>query len=176
MEKYTYLILISNVTVVEEGPIESSEQSTFMRVMQGHTKAVRAMAIYAPTNGDRFMLVTGGDDGVALVWDLQTFSIVRRLEGVHTHKIRGVAIYTPAEGPNEQLSSRSNANNAFDAAASKDFKRSAVHAVASDLYSRPLVVTGSDDKTAAVWDLHTGTLIRHLTGAYNKNVFLLIVL
>eukprot|EP01032_Pedospumella_encystans_P009908 gene9908-11624_t len=150
-------------SMVESGHDEGSEQSTFMRVMQGHTKAVRAMAIFAPTNGDRFMLVTGGDDGVALVWDLQTFSIVHRLEGVHTHKIRGVAIYTPAEGSNEQPSSRS---NAFDAAASKDFKRSAVHAVASDLYARPLVVTGSDDKTAAVWDLHTGTLIRHLTGGH----------
>lgn len=133
-----------------------------MRVMQGHTKAVRAMAIYSPSNGEPFLLVTGGDDGVALVWDLQTFAVIQRLEGVHTHRIRGIAIYTPAEDSNLQTDTRSTTVTAD----TKTFNKSAIHAVASDLHTRPLVVTGSDDKTAAVWDLHTGTLVRHLTGVY----------
>jgi WD40 repeat protein len=40
------------------------------------------------------------------------------------------------------------------------------HAGHYDTYKKNLVVTGSDDKTAAVWDLMTGELICHLKGAH----------
>lgn len=135
-----------------------------MRLMHGHTKCVRAMAVYTPTNGDPALLITSGDDGVAIVWDLQTFTVIHRLEGVHTHRIRGLAVYTPAEPPAKSDTKPAPMHHTINI--HETINRSALHASVTDLYTRPLIITGSDDKSAAVWDLTSGTLIRHLTGGH----------
>lgn len=122
------------------------------------------MAVYTPTNGDPALLVTSGDDGVTIVWDLQTFTVIHRLEGVHTHRIRGLAVYTPAEPPAKSDTKPAPMHHTINI--HETINRSALHASVTDLYTRPLIITGSDDKSAAVWDLTSGTLIRHLTGGH----------
>jgi WD40 repeat protein len=57
-----------------------------MRLLQGHTAAVRCLA-YSP---DSRLLASGGADNLVILWDLASGGIVARLEG-HEDWVRGVA-------------------------------------------------------------------------------------
>ena len=119
-----------------------------MRILK-YTTEIFSMALYSPTIRGCALLVTGGLNGDCTVWELDTFTKVRVLEGIHNKRIRGVSIYDPQS------------INTAHAARKKGNPR---------LTQRVLVVTCSDDKTAAIWDLFDGTIIRHLSGGHRWSI------
>ena len=45
-----------------------------------------------------------------------------------------------------------------------------VHSPSNRITSSPMVITGSEDKSAAIWSLHTGEFIRRLEGGHTKAI------
>jgi WD40 repeat protein len=110
---------------------------------------VRSMTVYTPTDGGPSTIITGSDAGNILMWEVKTCKLVRRIEAAHAHRIRGLAVYTPDTTSRANVVASPKKTNTGPALAEK-----------------VLLVSGSDDKTAAVWDFASGTLIARLTGGH----------
>lgn len=127
--------------VVVQGSV--GPHSPFVSLMRS-SDAIRSMTVFSPADGSSAFIVTGSDTGSIFIWENTTFRLIRKLEGAHTHRIRGLAVYSPkADG-------FQGSKKPGDTALSE----------------RTLLVSGSDDKTAAVWDLLKGTLVARLVGGH----------
>lgn len=111
-------------------------------------------------------LVTGSWDQSAKIWDTQTGSAIRKLDGVHTGYVNSVQF-----SPDDKLiltASDDGTARLWDAATGKALKALVGHKgrVHSARYSTDgsRILTTSHDKTARVWDTATGKELFPLTG------------
>jgi len=137
----------------------------------GHIRGVASVA-FSP---DGTRIATGSDDTTAKVWDAATGKELLTLSG-HTGAIQSVA-FSPLDG-GKRLATASadgtakvwdiSASLNADAATGKELFTLAGHirGVASVVFSPDgtRIATGSDDKTARVWDAATGKLLQTLPG------------
>ena len=76
-------------SVIQLGPVANDHENPyFVKVLQGHTNSVRAIAAYADT------LVSGSYDSVVRVWKVSTGECLHRLQG-HNSKVYSVVLDYP---------------------------------------------------------------------------------
>ncbi|MFA6260229.1 MAG: WD40 repeat domain-containing protein [Bacteroidia bacterium] len=129
-----------------------------IKLFEGHTNKVNALLF----DISRKYLFSGGDDGKVLMWEINTGKIVRTLEF-------GQPVYALAQTRNRQQLYISGADpkiKVFNLVSRKLEKTFEGH---SDIVNEISIsrdgkwmVSGSNDKTARVWELKTGKEIRKL--------------
>lgn len=108
-----------------------------------HNGFVRNLAMYHPQiDSMEPMFVTASYDKTCALWKLTTMEKIVIMEG-HSDNVMNISIYDPAL--------RVNNVQELEQTFSED-KRV------------PMVVTGSYDQTAAIWDMNSGKLVRQLLG------------
>ncbi|MBN2304118.1 MAG: protein kinase [Anaerolineae bacterium] len=128
-----------------------------IRLLEGHTGSVGTVAMIP----DGTHAISGGDDGLLLVWDLTSGEMVQILTG-HTDQVRSIAV-TPdgtraisgaddaavivwdLESGEALYTLTGHADDVFAVAVSPDERR---------------VISGSRDQTLILWDLDSGEAIR----------------
>eukprot|EP00741_Cyanophora_paradoxa_P014480 tig00020801_g13965.t1 len=125
---------------------------------------------------DGLHIVSGSRDGTVRMWDVETGSELRRLEG-HLDKVTSVAV--SPDGRRIFLGSEDKTVRVWDAETGSELRRMEGHAgpvnsvaVFPDgrliISSRGGFVSCSDDKTVRVWDAETGSELRRLEGHSDK--------
>ena len=132
-------------------PSLTPADSPLMRVLEGHSAGVRAVAVTA----DGRTAVSGSDDKTVRVWDLASGQ-ARTLEG-HGGVVNAVAV--TADGRTAVSGSDDRTVRVWDLASGEartlEGHGGEVNAVAVTADGRT-AVSGSEDRTVRVWDLASG--------------------
>ena len=142
-----------------------------LEIQLGHSGRINAAAF----SKDGRLLVSGGDDPIAIVWDVTTGRVLRRLIG-NVNPVRAVAfspdgrfILTGTGHADEHYDARIKREKTlrlWDMSTGKDVNRfiSAATAMSSVQFSPDgrLVLTVSEDGAAMLWNAATGTMIGRL--------------
>src|SRR5215813_7996507 len=142
-----------------------------LEIQLGHSGRINAAAF----SKDGRLLVSGGDDPIAIVWDVTTGRVLRRLIG-NVNPVRAVAfspdgrfILTGTGHADEHYDARIKKEKTlrlWDVSTGKDVNRfiSAATAMSSVQFSPDgrLVLTVSEDGAAMLWNAATGTMIGRL--------------
>jgi len=143
----------------------AGEQPERTYLFAAHTGAVRAVA-YSP---DARIALTGSADSTAILWDVQSGTVLHTLEG------HGGEVWSVAYAPDAKTAlTGSNNGDAFiwdtgDGALLHTLQvRGHTAQVLSVAYSPDsrTVLTGSADGTTYLWDVQSGRLIYTLAGHY----------
>ena len=165
------LALILEASRIENAPLRS-EQAVYANAPYGASQVFRnhAEQIDAVAVTNEYML-SGDDDGVIIVWDLQTGREVRRLLG-HTGKIK--AIDVTADGRYAISGDDDNIAFLWDIITGEIVYRLEGHehdilalAISPDA---TWAVTASRDETLIQWDLTNGTVLRRLTEGHTNRI------
>jgi len=134
---------------------------TLLRVLAGHTDAVRAVAI----SPDGKWAVSASDDRTLKVWNLETGSELQSLSG-HTHHVVAVAI--SPDGKRAVSASWDMTLKVWNLATGRELHTLSGHATGvSTVAISPdgkWAVSASSDKTLKVWNLETGRELQTLYG------------
>ena len=134
-----------------------------IRRMIGHADAVSSVRFAA----DGRHLASGSKDGMLIYWDVLTGQIVRRFPK-HTQEVRSVA-FAPS---GEQIASASGFTVRLYDVRGQELRRFSGHTASIKCLAfspdGKRLITGSDDKTIRLWDVHGGREIqrfsRHTAG------------
>jgi WD40 repeat protein len=138
-------------------------------IQLGHSGSINAAA-FSP---DGRLVVSGGDDPIAIVWEAATGRVIRRLVG-HKSPVTAVAfspdgrfILTGSGDSDETGETKEKPDNTarlWDAATGKELRRFVGHTarigVAEFSPDGQFVLTASEDGTARLWSAATGRVIR----------------
>ena len=114
---------------------------------------------------DGHLALTGGSEGVARLWDLETGKLIRALEG-HSGEIRAVAI--ASDGRHALTGSVDETARFWDLKTGKQVWSLEGHDPVAISPDGRRALTGGGEKTARLWDLETGKLIRRLEGHHDE--------
>eukprot|EP00741_Cyanophora_paradoxa_P015546 tig00020902_g15007.t1 len=133
-----------------------------------HKSAVRAVA-WTP---DRKWIVSGSDDNLVRVWDAETGTELRKLEG-HKDNIISVAVHVSTDGKWIVSGSNDKSLQVWDAETGAGLRKLQGHTgwVTSVVVSADgkRIISGSSDKSVRVWEMETGAEMRKLEG-HTRNV------
>ncbi len=137
------------------------QNSRVTQVFYGHNGPVNSAA-FSP---DGTKLVTAGDDGTVIIWDVATAEALMTLSG-HTDLVED-AVWSP-DGKYIASSSADNTAILWDASTGEEIRQFSGHTdwvrrVAFSPDGKTLV-TASDDMTARIWDVATGQTLHILSG------------
>jgi WD40 repeat protein/uncharacterized caspase-like protein len=150
-------------------PPETLNNSPQLIVQLGHSGVINAAA-FSP---DGRLVVSGGDDPIAIVWEAATGRIIRRLVG-HSSPVSAVAFSPDGRfiltGCGESVTSDEtkakpdNSARLWDAATGKEVRRFVGHTgrinVVEFSPDGRFVLTASEDGKAGLWNVATGKIIR----------------
>lgn len=173
-----------------------------IRTLDGvHPKRLSCMTVYPYCGADGCLpiVVSGSVDGSAVIWNLNSADSkhTKTMESSMIQNVAAVALYVPARGDashrarivtangeNGQVHVSESLEKKKGPETQQISKRGKEHKLpitCMALYSpldvalSPLVITGSKDQTAQVYDLTTGELLYSLTGAHSKPITSLVV-
>jgi hypothetical protein len=134
-------------------------EKRLIRTLEGHSDQSGAVAV-AP---DGRMIVSGGDEGVAKLWDAKTGTLQKTFEG-HRSSVRAVAF-----SPDSRFivsGSLDNTLKLWDADSGRllhtlEGHSGSVHAATFSPDGKT-VLSGGGDKTLRFWEMETGRLIKTL--------------
>ena len=131
------------------------------RTLEAHAGSVEALAVF---DGGR-RAITGGEDAILVVWDLEKERQLRRLAG-HSDTIRDVVAYVG--GRRAISASKDGTLKVWDLDSGRALQTltghtDAVTTVAVTASGR-YALSGSKDRTLRVWDLERGDLLQTLEG------------
>lgn len=150
-------------------PPETPNNGPQLIVQLGHSGAINAAA-FSP---DGRLVVSGGDDPIAIIWEAATGRIIRRLVG-HTSPVSAVAFSRDgrfiltgcgeSELSGETKTTPDNSARLWDAATGKELRRFAGHTARLNVVEFSpdgrFVLTASEDGKAALWNAATGKILR----------------
>jgi WD40 repeat protein/uncharacterized caspase-like protein len=150
-------------------PAAAANNNPQLVVQLGHSGRINAAA-FSP---DGLLVVSGGDDPIAIIWEAATGRVIRRLVG-HTSGVSAVAfsrdgrfILTGSgefEFSDETKATPDNSARLWDAATGKELRRFLGHTARIGVVEFSpdgrLVLTASEDGSAGLWSAATGKIIR----------------
>eukprot|EP01038_Epipyxis_sp_PR26KG_P004486 gene4486-6341_t len=163
---------------------------TCKNVLVGHTDRVNSVVVYEPNDVNETPLaITGGSDKIGIVWNMITGEMIHKLIG-HAHIIFPLALYTPIYQKHQPWvvtgsidatakvweldrtsASVPNFSLIIDLKGHAAFVRSiAIFPPANDTLL-PIVVTGSADTSAIIWDCEKKQPKRKLIGQHNAIIY-----
>ena len=153
----------------DKQPPQTTNNNPQLVVQLGHSGRINAAA-FSP-NGR--LVVSGGDDPIAIIWEAATGRVIRRLVG-HTSPVSAIAfspdgrfILTGSGGSDDTGETQEKPDNTarlWDAATGQELRRFIGHTgrISVVEFSRDgsLVLTASEDGKAGLWNAATGKIIR----------------
>ena len=127
------------------------------RVLQGHTDAV----LSAACSRDGTKIVTASRDRTAKVWDFATGNMLQDFEEGHDY-LASTAAFFP-DGKRLLTAAADNTTRVWDLSAGTQLlrlDRTGRSSVVSLSHDAKLVLSGSDEQTAKLWNAQTGELVR----------------
>lgn len=129
--------------------------------------------VFAPEDGRRPVLISGSTTGTTTVWDLLDGRVLRELTGVHTAEVSGVAViesslekFLTKKKKSKKVGGQLKEMADFEGELGVDLLRPC----GSNAGSTLLVVTGSYDCKAVVWDFDSGEPLEVLSGGHTDNI------
>ncbi len=157
----TEAVRVKQTAQSEEALRQSLLELPTYTVMLGHMNSVNSAA-FSP---DGKLIVTGGGDGTARVWDASTGQSLIEMRG-HTNSLRSAA-FSP-DGKLIVTASIDNTARVWDASTGQSLRelRGHKYGVNSAAFSPDgkRIVTASNDDTARVWDASTSQSLKELRG------------
>ena len=136
-----------------------------IRILEGHTGPIHAVAV----TPDGKYVISGSDDHILRVWDIESGEELRTLEG-HTDSVSAVAV-TP-DGKHAISASWDKTLRVWDIESGEELRTleghtNSVFAVAVTPDGKH-AISASWDKTLRVWDIESGEELRTLEGHTNS--------
>ncbi|WP_344650546.1 NB-ARC domain-containing protein [Cryptosporangium japonicum] len=149
--------------IANRWPLPDRPDPALLRTLTAHTGPVRAVAV----SSEGTLLVTGSEDGAALVWDARRGAVTRSLDG-HSGGVRTVAIspdgtWIATGGDDRKI--RIWDVRTGDLLRTLTGHRTAVQVVVVSPDGSG-IMSGSSGGTVRIWDSGTGALRRTLPGRY----------
>eukprot|EP01038_Epipyxis_sp_PR26KG_P004171 gene4171-5938_t len=124
----------------------------------GHDEFVRAIAVHSPDDPNETpLIITGGYDKIAIVWNANTGHEMFRLECKHESAIFALAVYDPHKFMRGESNSKSELKLLQTDENVDKFNDVSIK-------KRALIITGGYDGKTMIWDLETGVHKQTLDG------------
>lgn len=158
--RHILFLLVVTACLLPLSRLTADEPKLELVLQTGHTGSINSVAI----SGNRLRALTGGDDNVAILWDIQSGAKLRTFR--HSKPVTSVAI--SHDGRWVLTGSMNKSAILWDAETGTISRTFAGHTGAECRVALSAdgkrALTGSDDKTAILWDAKTGAKLRIFTG------------
>jgi WD40 repeat protein len=153
----------------EGGQVDSPEPSQPLPVW--------GTATSAPSPGLLPIVVSGGDDALVRIWDLESRQLVHEPLRAHDGKINTVAVgnlgarrIVISGGSDRTLRVWDLVSGQAVGAPLEGHRRKVLAVAFGTIGDRPIVVSGGNDNTVRVWDLHSGRPLYQPFSGHDGNV------